>query len=106
METRQAILARRSVRSFSQEPLERGFLEDLVAVARLSPAAANLQPLEYVVVTQPELCEEIFGCLKWAAYTAPVGTPTRPIAPPPMSRWPCARSICRRWAATTTWARR
>ncbi|BEQ13398.1 nitroreductase family protein [Desulfoferula mesophila] len=75
METRQAILARRSVRSFSQEPLERGFLEDLVAVARLSPAAANLQPLEYVVVTQPELCEEIFGCLKWAAYTAPVGTP-------------------------------
>ncbi|MBU1274146.1 MAG: nitroreductase family protein [Proteobacteria bacterium] len=75
METRQAILARRTVRSFAQDPMDPALLRELVAAARLSPAAANLQPLEYVVVTEPGVREDIFDCLKWAAYTAPVGTP-------------------------------
>jgi nitroreductase len=75
METRQAILSRRSVRSFSPEPLDPALLTDLAAAARLSPSSANLQPLEYVVVTEPGPREELFQCLKWAAYTTPVGTP-------------------------------
>jgi len=52
METRQAIWNRRSVRSFSQEPLEPALLRDLADAARQCPSAANLQPLEYVVVTE------------------------------------------------------
>ena len=43
--------------------------------ARLAPSAANLQPLEYVAINEPALCQEVFDCLKWAAYTHPVGTP-------------------------------
>jgi len=75
METQQAIWNRRSVRSFSQEPLEPALLRDLADAARQCPSSANLQPLEYVVVTEDKQREEIFGCLKWAAYTAPVGVP-------------------------------
>ncbi len=82
METRQAILARRSVRSFSQEPLDPALLRELVDLARLAPSAANLQPLEYVVVTEPSLREEVFDCLKWATYTAPAGTPDEAHRPP------------------------
>ena len=83
MDTRQAILMRRSVRSFAQEPIDRALLEALVDAARLHPSAHNLQPLEFVAVTEDGLREEIFDCLKWAAYTTPKGTPDaqhRPMA--------------------------
>jgi nitroreductase len=75
MDTQQAIRKRRSVRSFAQDPIDPGLLEELVAAARLAPSAANLQPLEYVVVTEPTMRQQVFDCLKWAAYTAPRGTP-------------------------------
>ncbi|MFH1033801.1 MAG: nitroreductase family protein [Pseudomonadota bacterium] len=83
MEVNQAIARRRSVRAFSQEPVSEALLASLVEAARLAPSAANLQPLEYVAVSQPALCEQVFDCLKWAAYTHPVGTPgpgQRPMA--------------------------
>ncbi|MFH1059877.1 MAG: nitroreductase family protein [Pseudomonadota bacterium] len=66
---------RRSVRAFGQAPVSRETLAELVEAARRAPSAANLQPLEYVAVNDPDLCEQVFDCLKWAAYTHPVGTP-------------------------------
>ncbi len=75
MRVSEAIGKRRSVRAFGQTPIARETLTELVAAARLAPSAANLQPLEYVVVSQPERCQQVFDCLKWAAYTHPVGTP-------------------------------
>lgn len=66
---------RRSVRAFGQSPISRETLAELVDAARRAPSAANLQPLEYVAVNDPALCEQVFDCLKWAAYTHPVGTP-------------------------------
>ncbi|MCF8034064.1 MAG: nitroreductase family protein [Desulfarculaceae bacterium] len=75
MDTLQAILKRRSVRSFAQDPIDPEVLKALINAARIAPSAANLQPLEFVVVTEPELCEQVFECLKWAAYTTPRGTP-------------------------------
>jgi len=42
---------RRSVRSFTDEPVDRQVIEDLVDCARLAPTARNVQPWEFVVVT-------------------------------------------------------
>ncbi|MBI5524192.1 MAG: nitroreductase family protein [Desulfarculus sp.] len=75
MDVAQAIARRRTVRAFGQEPISRQSLTSLVEAARCAPSAANLQPLEYVAVDDPALCQEVFDCLKWAAYTHPVGTP-------------------------------
>lgn len=75
MEFFELVKKRRSVRSFRPEPVAMEDLTRLVEAARVAPSAANLQPLEYVVVTEPGLCEQIFACLKWAAHTAPRGTP-------------------------------
>lgn len=75
MDVAQAIAKRRTVRAFGQEPVNEATLASLVEAARCAPSAANLQPLEYVAVNDPALCQEIFDCLKWAAYTHPVGTP-------------------------------
>lgn len=75
MDVREAVFWRRSVRSFEPREIEPGVLDELIDAARVGPAAANRQPLEYVVVSEPALREEVFACLKWAAYIAPAGDP-------------------------------
>ncbi len=71
----EAILKRRTVRKFKQVVVADSLLEKMVNAARVSPSAANLQPLEYIVVRDKELKEDIFKNVKWAAYIAPQGTP-------------------------------
>jgi nitroreductase len=53
----------------------RELLERLADAARLAPSAANMQPLEFVVIDDEGLCVQIFPCLKWAAYIMPEGNP-------------------------------
>ncbi len=51
MDAIRALRERRSIRSFTNEPVERQVIEDLVNCARLAPTARNVQPWEFVVVT-------------------------------------------------------
>jgi nitroreductase len=53
MDMLQAIAARRSVRRFTSDPVSRDILLQLVEAARLAPTARNVQPWEFVVVTDP-----------------------------------------------------
>jgi nitroreductase len=71
----ETIVARRTIRKFKPVPVPRELLERLVDAARLAPSAANLQPLEFIVVDDAALKARIFPCLKWAAYIAPAGDP-------------------------------
>ena len=66
---------RRTIRRFKPDPVTRELLERLVDAGRLAPSAANMQPLEFVVVDGTGPRSEIFPCLKWAAYIAPAGDP-------------------------------
>jgi nitroreductase len=59
----------RSYRRFYQEvPVERPTLEELIDLARLSSSAANLQPLKYILVNEPERNRLVFPYLRWAGY--------------------------------------
>ncbi len=69
------IPTRRTIRQFERRPVERKLLERLIDAARLAPSAANLQPLEYLVVDEEQICRGVFAHLKWAAYIAPTGNP-------------------------------
>ncbi len=69
------ILFRRTIRRYKPLPVDRSILQDIVNAGRLAPSAANLQPLEFVVVDEKSVCMEIFPCLRWAAYIAPRGNP-------------------------------
>ncbi len=69
------ILTRRTIRQFNRRPVGRKTLEKVVNAARLAPSAANLQPLEFVVVDEEMTCRSVFNHLKWAAYIAPAGNP-------------------------------
>ena len=66
---------RRTIRRFKPDPVPRELLERLVNAARLAPSAANVQPLEFVVVDGAARKAEVFPALKWAAYIAPAGDP-------------------------------
>ncbi len=75
------IVTRRTIRKFKQKDIPGSALKKLINSARLAPSAANLQPLEYIIVTKGCICEKIFSCLRWAAYIAPKGTPAKKDAP-------------------------
>ncbi|MDD5061861.1 MAG: nitroreductase family protein [Candidatus Marinimicrobia bacterium] len=69
------IKTRRTIRQFRSEAIDQSVLIECIDCARVAPSARNLQPLEYCLVTEPELVAEIFPLLKWAGYIAPDGNP-------------------------------
>jgi nitroreductase len=69
------ILARRTIRRFQQKSLNLAVLQKCVNAARLAPSAANLQPLEYIIVTEKKLCTQLFETVGWATYIQPKWIP-------------------------------
>lgn len=67
--------SRRSIRRFKDMPISPQTLERCVNAARLAPSAANLQPLEYIIVDNEQTSAEVFSTLQWAAYIKPAGDP-------------------------------
>ncbi|HMA82894.1 MAG TPA: nitroreductase family protein [Candidatus Thermoplasmatota archaeon] len=59
---------RRSIRRFQQKPISFSILKECVNCARLIPSGKNLQPLEYIIVTDSSLRKKLFSCLHWAGY--------------------------------------
>ena len=63
------IMRNRSYRRFYHDkPITEKQLQDLVELARLSPSAANLQPLKFILSCSTKKNEMIFSCLAWAGY--------------------------------------
>jgi nitroreductase len=63
------IAANRSYRRFYEnETISRETLIELIELARLSASAANLQPLKYILSSEPARNELIFQTLAWAGY--------------------------------------
>ncbi|MFN2443519.1 MAG: nitroreductase family protein [Thermoanaerobaculia bacterium] len=56
---REELETRRSVRSFSPDPIPAGVLEDVVRAAASAPSGANMQPWTFVVVREPALKRRI-----------------------------------------------
>jgi len=75
MTIRELILLRRSIRQYQTAPVPDSVLKDIADAGRLAPSAANLQPLEFLIVNDRDVRAEVFSCLKWAAYIQPEGNP-------------------------------
>ena len=66
---RDLVVRTRSIRRFHQEvPVDRGTLRELVDLARHSASGANIQPLRYILICEPERNARIFPLLSWAGY--------------------------------------
>lgn len=81
MELLDIIRKRRTIRSFTKEPVITEKLKLMIEMARLAPSGANLQPVKYICVNNKEYCDKLFPLTKWAGYTAPKGAPTKEDAP-------------------------
>ncbi len=62
------ITSRRTIRKYTRKDIPPEILLKCVDAARLSPSAANLQPLKYIITHDQELLSEVFGTLSWAGY--------------------------------------
>lgn len=63
-----AIVSRRTIRKFTQEPVRQEDLIKLVDCARLAPYGANLQPLKFMIITDKQVLTELYPLTKWAGY--------------------------------------
>jgi nitroreductase len=76
MEFQQLVEKNRSYRRFDAGyRIDARLLRDLVALARITPSAANKQPLKYVLSCSPEWNGKIHGALRWAGYLPEWGGP-------------------------------
>jgi len=57
---------RRSIRRFKQNPIAYELLKRFVDAGRVAPSASNLQPLEFIIVDEAELVNNIFEHTQWA----------------------------------------
>lgn len=58
METRDAILGRRSVRKYTDQPLNDEDIQDILTAGLYAPSAIDLQPWYFVVIKSPEKLKE------------------------------------------------
>ena len=65
MEALEAILKRRSVRSYTGDPIPREDLEKIVDAARLAPSGYNRQPWEFIVVTDRSVIDKLKIAALW-----------------------------------------
>src|SRR5512144_1593406 len=65
------ILSRRSIRQFTDEPVDHATLILLLKAAMAAPTACNSQPWEFIVVTEKEILDCIREKLPFARYNNP-----------------------------------
>ncbi|WBW96943.1 nitroreductase family protein [Oceanirhabdus sp. W0125-5] len=65
------IYKRRSIRKYSQKPVDDETLITLVKAATAAPTACNTQPWEFIIVTDDEVRKELKSKLYFGNYDAP-----------------------------------
>ena len=70
MQTWDAIRARRNVRAFSARPISPGDLDRILEAGRRAPSARNVQPWDFIVVTEPDRLVELAKVWQGAGHIA------------------------------------
>lgn len=66
MDTYETLKERRSIRRYKDKEVPKAVLKKCINAARLSPSAANLQPLRFITIRRD--LSDIFECTAWAGY--------------------------------------
>jgi nitroreductase len=70
METWDAILARRNVRSYADRPIAKGDLDRILEAARRTPSSTNQQRWDFIVCTERSLLERLAQVWRGAGHVA------------------------------------
>lgn len=63
METRQALLTRRSIRRYRPDPIPEQDLQEILEAGLYAPSGVNLQPWYFVAVQSQEALDEVKNML-------------------------------------------
>lgn len=83
MEALEAIKKRRSVRKYTGKPIPREHLEQIVDAGRLAASGSNIQPWEFIVVTDRGMIEKLKVAAKWMEKAGAIIA----VVMDPASRW-------------------
>lgn len=72
MDTIEAILTRKSVRSFEEKEVEQDKIDTLLKSAMSAPSAVNKQPWKFVVIKNKDKIEDIKKAMPFGKYNAPL----------------------------------
>jgi len=70
MHALEALYTRRSIRRFKADPVQRSQIEQIVDAGRLAATANNLQPWEFVVITDEAMRKKIAGITDYGKFIA------------------------------------
>jgi len=74
MDAIEVLKTRRSVRAYRSEAVPKKILEDIIDCGRLAASANNLQPWEFVVVTEPAMLRKIAGLTDYGKFIPQAAT--------------------------------
>jgi nitroreductase len=69
----ETIFRRRSIRRFTDQPLDEQTITLLLQAGMAAPSAVNSQPWEFIVLSDPQVLEKVRARLPFAQHNAPVG---------------------------------
>ncbi len=72
MDVMEAMLRRRSIRKYTDEPVAAGQIDQLLHAAMAAPSACNRQPWEFYVVTNEEKLAQLRTATHFSHITAPL----------------------------------
>ena len=70
MELKDVLLKRRSVRKFTDEPVSKEHIEELLHAAMSGPSACNMKPWEFYVITNQTCLEDLKSASKFTKISA------------------------------------
>ncbi len=70
MDAIEVLKTRRSVRAYKRDPVPKNIIEDIVDCGRLAPTAVNIQPWEFVVVTDHGMLRRIANTADYGKFIA------------------------------------
>jgi nitroreductase len=65
MEALEAIRKRRSIRSFTGEPIPREHIETIIDAGRLAASGFNHQPWDFIVITHKKMIDQLKSVAPW-----------------------------------------
>ena len=83
MDALEAIKKRRSVREYTGEAIPRDHLEKIVDAGRLAATGSNMQPWDFIIITEREMIERLKVAAKWMEKAGAIIA----VVMDPSSRW-------------------
>ena len=68
MSISEIIKNRRTARNFNDKKVSESDLINIISLARLSPSAANLQPLKYGIIVDENIRKKMYPLVRYAGY--------------------------------------